>query len=78
MNKIKQTDFSVCFLKFSMTGDIIMNNLNTMVGYAFVPPQTEFITFSADKALECGTLFPELALSMCEYLNGVKEDKCNG
>jgi len=55
-----------------------MNKLNTMVGYAFVPPQTEFITFPSDKALECGTLFPELALSMCEYLNGVKEDKCNG
>ncbi len=55
-----------------------MNKLNTIVGYAFVPPQTQFITFPIDKALECGTLFPELSLSMCEYLNGVKEDKCNG
>ena len=35
-------------------------------------------TFTPEKAMECGTLFPELSLSMCEYLNGVKEDKCNG
>lgn len=55
-----------------------MNNLNMIVGYAFVPPQTTFNTFTPEKAIECGTLFPELALSMCEYLNGVKEDKCNG
>ena len=30
-----------------------------------------------EEALECGTLFPELSLSMCEYLQGVKEDKCD-
>lgn len=48
------------------------------LGYAFVPPQTTFNTFTPDVALECGTLFPELSLSMCEYLKGVKEDKCNG
>ena len=56
----------------------MMNNINMLVGYAYVPPQTTFNTFTPEKALECGTLFPELSLSMCEYLNGVKEDKCNG
>ena len=50
---------------------------NMVVGYAYVPPQTSFETFSPEEALKCGTLFPELALSMCEYLRGVKEDKCN-
>ena len=55
-----------------------MENINMMVGYAYVPWQTTFNTYSTDKALEFGTLFPELNLGMCEYLNGVKEDKCNG
>lgn len=54
-----------------------MNNINLVVGYAYVPPQTTFDTFTAETAMECGTLFPELSLSMCEYLEGVKEDKCN-
>lgn len=48
------------------------------LGYAYVPPQTTFNTFTPDVALQYGTLFPELNLSMCEYLYGVKEDKCNG
>ena len=60
------------------TGELCMNNINVAVGYAYVPPQTNFVTFPPDKALECGTLFPELSLTMCEYLRGVKEDKCNG
>ena len=55
-----------------------MNNIDLAVGYAFVPPQTNFQTFPPEKAMECGTLFPELSLTMCEYLRGVKEDKCNG
>lgn len=55
-----------------------MNNIDCgVVGYAYVPPQNDFITFPMDKAMECGTLFPELSLPMCEYLRGVKEDKCN-
>lgn len=57
---------------------ISMNEFNTAVGYAFVPPQTTFNTFTPEQALVCGTLFPELSLTMCEYLRGVKEDKCNG
>ena len=48
------------------------------LGYAFVPPQTTFNTYTKEVALDAGTLFPELNLSMCEYLKGVKEDKCNG
>ena len=55
-----------------------MEQLNVAVGYAFVPPQTTFNTFPPEQALEYGTLFPELSLTMCEYLRGVKEDKCNG
>ena len=54
-----------------------MCNIEGVVGYAYVPPQTTFNTFPADRALECGTLFPELSLTMCEYLAGVKEDKCD-
>ena len=57
---------------------LYMEHLNLAVGYAFVPPQTTFNTFPPEQALECGTLFPELSLTMCEYLRGVKEDKCNG
>ena len=48
------------------------------LAYAFVPPQTIFNTYTPEAALEYGTLFPELNLPMCEYLRGVKEDKCNG
>ncbi len=55
-----------------------MEQLNVAVGYAFVPPQTTFNTFTPCEALDHGTLFPELSLTMCEYLRGVKEDKCNG
>ena len=54
-----------------------MNSFEPVVGYAFVKPQTTFITFDANQAVECGTLFPELSLTMCEYLAGVKEDKCH-
>lgn len=60
-----------------MTGDIYMDCIQGVVGYAYVPPQTEFITYLPERALECGTLFPELYLPMCEYLRGVKEDKCD-
>ena len=55
-----------------------MNKFNPGVGYAVVIPQTDFITDEPKKALERGTLFPELDLPMCEYLRGVKEDKCDG
>lgn len=48
------------------------------LGYAFVPPQESFNTYTSEVALESGTLFPELDLPMCEYLRGVKEDKCHG
>ncbi|MBQ3181198.1 MAG: spore coat associated protein CotJA [Clostridia bacterium] len=48
------------------------------LGYAFVPPQTTFNTYTPEMAIEYGTLFPELNLPLCEYLRGVKEDKCNG
>ncbi len=55
-----------------------MDNMECgVVGYAYVPWQTEFITFTPDVAMQCGTLFPELSLPMCEYLRGVKEDKCD-
>ena len=46
--------------------------------YAFVEPQTTFNTYTPEMAIEYGTLFPELNLPMCEYLRGVKEDKCDG
>ena len=54
-----------------------INTFEPVVGYAFVKPQTTFETFDQGRAMECGTLFPELSLTMCEYLAGVKEDKCN-
>lgn len=54
-----------------------MDNIERLVGYAYVPPQRTFNTFDPETAMECGTLFPELSLSMCEYLSGVKEDKCD-
>lgn len=54
-----------------------MDNRDWMVGYAYVPPQTTFNTYTDEEAMENGTLFPELDLPMCEYLKGVKEDKCN-
>ncbi len=47
------------------------------VGYAFVPPQKSFDTYTPEEALESGTLFPELNLTLCEYLCGLKEDGCN-
>ncbi|MDO4617899.1 MAG: spore coat associated protein CotJA [Clostridia bacterium] len=53
-----------------------MEYKNMVVGYAYVPPQTDCEMYTPEEALKCGTLFPELALSMCEYLEGVKEDKC--
>ncbi len=46
------------------------------IGYAFVPPQRNFDTYTPEQALECGTLFPELSLTMCEYLQGVKGAEC--
>lgn len=55
-----------------------MDNVNYAVGYAFVPPQSDFCTFTPEQALEHGTLYPQLYLPMCEYLRGVKEDKCYG
>ena len=55
-----------------------MDMCDLPLGYAFVPPQTTFNTYTSDAALQAGTLFPELNLSMCEYLRGVKEDKCCG
>ena len=54
-----------------------MDNIEMLVGYAYVPPQRNFNTYTPEEALENGTLFPELDLDMCEYLRGVKEDKCN-
>jgi len=54
-----------------------MDYQERLVGYAYVPPQTDFVTFLPEKAMNCGTLFPELYLPMCEYLRGVKEDKCD-
>ncbi len=47
------------------------------VGYAYVPPQKTFDTFTAEEALGCGTLFPDLALDMCEYLQILKEENCD-
>lgn len=37
------------------------------VGYAYVPIQELSCTYDACKALERGSLFPELDLTMCEY-----------
>ena len=37
------------------------------VGYAYVPPQELGEIFNADKGLENGTIFPELALTIDEY-----------
>lgn len=54
-----------------------MDNINMVVGYAFVPPQMTFNTYTPEVAMEHGTLFPELNLSMSEYLDGVKEDECD-
>ncbi len=54
-----------------------MDHIEMAVGYAYVPPQRTFNTFTPERAMECGTLFPELSLTMCEYLAGVKEDKCD-
>ena len=66
--------FAQHFLDRRMNMD--MNELP--LAYAFVPPQKTFNTYTPEVALECGTLFPELNLPMCEYLRGVKEDKCHG
>ena len=38
------------------------------VGYAFVVPQMLNETYSLCEALEAGTLFPELNISMEEYV----------
>ncbi len=38
------------------------------VGYAFVVPQLLGETYSLCEALEAGTLFPELNISMEEYV----------
>lgn len=37
------------------------------VGYGYVPIQYLNETFCVEQALEEGTLFPELALTICEY-----------
>ncbi len=52
-----------------------MFNRDLPAGYAFVPPQKTFDTYTPEEALESGTLFPELNLTMCEYLQGVGEDE---
>ncbi len=54
------------------------NGFFPVVGYAFVKPQTDFVTYEPKQAMERGTLFPEIDLPMCEYLKGIKEDKCRG
>ncbi len=54
-----------------------MYDRDLSVGYAFVPPQQSFETFTSEQALDCGTLFPVLSLTMCEYLEGIKGDTCN-
>lgn len=37
------------------------------VGYAYVPVQQLEKTYDAGDALRCGSLFPELVLSIAEY-----------
>ena len=68
---------AVICLKICKKGEKFMDNIEMMVGYAYVPPQKNFNTYTPEEALENGTLFPELDLDMCEYLWGVKEDKCD-
>ncbi len=43
------------------------------VGYAYVPVQELNTTYDAPAALCAGTVFPELALSICEYGKVCKE-----
>jgi len=37
------------------------------VGYAYIPVQQLDKIFEADNALKCGSLFPELVLTIAEY-----------
>lgn len=43
------------------------NNCYARIGYAFVPLQELGSTYEPCKALEQGSLFPELDLNICEY-----------
>lgn len=48
------------------------NNMNACcvlgcVGYAYVPVQVLYDTFEPCEALQRGTVFPELELTICEY-----------
>ncbi|MBO5408573.1 MAG: spore coat associated protein CotJA [Clostridia bacterium] len=45
-----------------------MFDFTPRVGYAFVPPQRLGEIYSLCEALEAGTLFPELNISMEEYV----------
>lgn len=44
------------------------------VGYAYVPVQELGSTYDACKALENGSVFPELVLTMAEYGNTCKSN----
>ena len=49
------------------------------VGYAFVPPQRLDSVFTPAEALQRGTLFPELELTIAEYGKVCKQGgMCNG
>ena len=51
----------------NMDLDFTTTNPMPKVGYAFVPMQVFKETYSPDKALIQGTVFPELDISMAEY-----------
>lgn len=46
----------------------------TKPGYAYVPPQRMDKVYPPNKALQAGTIFPELNITMDDYERGL----CNG
>lgn len=51
------------------------DNVMKRVGYAYVPVQKLDKVYPPDKALRCGTIFPELDISLSEYERGLYDGK---
>ncbi len=51
------------------------DTVRTSVGYAYVPIQMLGRVYTPEKALERGTIFPELDISISEYERGLYDGK---
>ncbi len=63
-------------MNYNECADMTMPDAMSMnVGYAYVPFQRLGKVYTPEKALERGTVFPELDISIAEYERGLYDGK---